>query len=136
MRRQQNKAFSLLEIIIAMGIAGAVVVTMFTFLGFVFQGIKHGKLSAQGTALASKYIEKVKGDNEFALAIAALTSPYTEDEIVIDPITGEPRTYTVTLDMNPAITGSSLEDLVVKVEWVEERKTGKVVVETYINLPK
>lgn len=135
MIKKSSKGFSLLEIVLAMGFAGMVVISLFGFIGFVFAGIKHGKLTAQATTVASRYIEKIKGDIDTARSLMESGTPVTVEEVVIDPITNVPRQYTVTTQMAPVSTGSNLGDLVVRVEWKEKQKTNKVLMETYLNMP-
>ncbi|MCD6309147.1 MAG: hypothetical protein J7M18_00425, partial [Candidatus Eremiobacteraeota bacterium] len=132
MRRRYTKAFSLLEIILAMGLAAAVVVSLFMFLEYVFAGIKHGKLTSQATALGARYIEKIKGDPEMAMSLLDLGEPKTEEEEITDPVTGETRHYNVTIEVSRMASGTNLADVVVKVEWKEKERKSEVVLETYI----
>lgn len=61
-RKRKSRGLSLLEVIIAIGIAAIAVSSMVIFFAYVMESIRMGRSVAQATTLAQRYLEELKGD--------------------------------------------------------------------------
>lgn len=131
-----SKGLSLLEVIIAIWIAAAVVISLMVLFGYILGTSKTSKNTAKATTIAQQYIEKLKSDSAlFKGIIASGSKTIKEVEVVSDPKYQGPIEFTVNIQAAPRAVDSSQIDVLITVSWIEKENQKQSKLETYIPAP-
>lgn len=125
-KREAKSGFSLLEVVIALGIAAIAVSSLIVFFAYALETIRISKSVAQATTIAQRKMEELKANPDSILEMAAgpNPTPRTVAEILYStPGTSltspkVPIMYTVTTTSNfIPNTNKRVIDVVVTVSW-------------------
>jgi Tfp pilus assembly protein PilV len=132
-----GRGLSLVEIVLAIGIAAISVITVLVIFSYVFANARSGKLQAKAAAIGQGYVERVKADKDFFKAVQAAPGSNivrTETEPVYDGETSAPITFTSSVALTPRAFGTSQRpyaDVLVTVSWKERETLKSTTLETY-----
>ncbi len=147
--RNKSEGFSLLEVIIALGIAAISVSSLIIFFSYAMQSIRISRSMAQATTLAQRQMEELKANPGRIMEMADdplyVAGPVETAEILYNPETfelGSPRIpipffITTTAERIPE-TGGRVIDILVEVRWryqgfgtTGDPENKKVILESY-----
>lgn len=147
----RRSGFSLLEVILAIGIAAIAILTLLVFFAYSLENIRVGKSIAHATALAQRRLEYLKSnpdeikrliymvDDEIGKGVpiedACASESEKVSEAIYDPDFEKPVEFTITTNVKRLPPPQEyVADIWVVVTWKYKNLIRKVVLETYYNL--
>jgi len=144
-----KNGLSLIEIVIAIGIAMVMVVSLLLFFSYVFASVRSGKNKAKAASIAQKYLERLKADQDYLQDVIKSPQNFAEKEVLYNPNQEAPTVFTVAISATPMPPDNELVDILIQVNWKEHRSgvaapgdttSGTMVdksttMETYLNAP-
>ncbi|MCL5773419.1 MAG: hypothetical protein M1536_03455 [Firmicutes bacterium] len=131
-----RKGLSLIEVVVAVWIAAAVVISLMVLFSGLLGNSKTAKNIAKAATIAQQYIEKLKSDSAFFSGIIASGGrTIKEVEVVSDPNYQGPIEFTVNIQAVPRTVNSSQIDVLINVSWMEKGKQKQSRLETFIPAP-
>lgn len=131
---KRERALTLAEIMISVGVASVALLTLIMFVSMIYRAAREGKSQAAASTLARKSLERLRTDTEFFEETTAEEGLTAIEEFTVDPGTGVVN-FTVFTHCTPIYgTDERYYDAAVKVSW-EEGRDREVNLKTVIPRP-